>query len=374
MPYPFNEEQILMRDSIREFVKDELMEAAIEADKKQEFPEAMYKRCIELGLVGIMAPEEFGGLGAGPTTQFMVEEEIGRACPTLAVTLDVNYFVIGNLLGIATPEQCAKYIPDLATGKAIGGICSTDPTGSINFAEWPMMAEKVDGGYIVNCTKLFQTTSVHSTMMIVDVMSAEGPIKLIIDSDSPGIERGPSLFEHKLGLHGSETGTMYFKDVFVPDENRLPTKPNPNELLSLLNIAAVCLGAAQECFDRTFAYLMERTKAGKKMITINGVHTEMAKLRTDLELARSIIYRGAKMYENGEDYSVIAAMAKAWVSERACYIIHRCIELHGAVGYSEDTGLTRYLRDVEGLCIAEMSTQIHWAIISAFTGVPDVIL
>jgi alkylation response protein AidB-like acyl-CoA dehydrogenase len=298
----------------------------------------------------------------------MVMEEIGKASPTLGLILDVNLFTLGELMGSATPEQQKKYIPDLACGKKIGGLSSTEAQGSINMAEWNIGAVREGDHYLLNSTKLFQTNSCHASTIVITLLSPEGPVKLIVDMDTPGIETGH--IERKMGLNGSDTGTIVFKNVKVPAENLMPPTPSPYGSVPFLDVAAICLGIAQEAYDRTFAYLSQRTKNHKKMVIVNGVGTELAKMAIEIELARNLIYNGGRMFDEGQPIYLIAPMAKAWVSELAVRTASRCIELNGAVGYCEDTGLCRLLRDAQGLCIAECSTQIQYALIQMGLGIP----
>ena len=206
MSHFYSEDQYLFRDTVREFVNSEVRPAAPEIDRSGKFPAELWKRCGELGLTGIIVPEEYGGLGETVVSELMVMEELGKACPALALILDVNCYTIGNLLDKGNAEQIAAYVPDLAAGKKLGGLSMTEGPGSLNFKEWSISASRKDDGFVVNCTKLFQTNSVQSDVIVATLRTEEGIRNFIVDMDTPGIERG--FVENKMGLAGSDTGTI----------------------------------------------------------------------------------------------------------------------------------------------------------------------
>ncbi|HOP69798.1 MAG: acyl-CoA dehydrogenase family protein [Dethiobacteria bacterium] len=370
MSYFLTEEQELFRKTVREFVDKEVRPRAAEIDETDEFPMDLWKRCAELGLTGISYPEEYGGLGADMVTELMVMEEIGKACPTLALILDVNLYTIGEILGLGTTEQKEKFVPDLASGRRIGGIASTQSQGSSNMAEWGIGAQLEGDHYVVNVTKVFQTNSLHSGTIVLSVMSEEGLIKLIVDkANTPGIETGH--IERKMGLKGSDTGTIVFNNVKVPVENKLESLPfGKYSTVPFMDIGAICLGIAEEAYEKTKNYLLQRTKSFRPLASFNNISIDLAKIAADIELARSLIYTAGRLFDTRGEAGYLPFICKAWTSEMAVRNVSRCIEFYGNVGYSEETGLTRLLRDVQGLCIAEGSTGLLYAVMANMAGLP----
>jgi alkylation response protein AidB-like acyl-CoA dehydrogenase len=159
------------------------------------------------------------------------------------------------------------------------------------------------------------------------------------------------------------------KNVIVPAENELEIKPSRYAACARTDVGAICLGAAQEAFDKTLAYLKERTKNFKPLASYGAVGYQLANMATELELARGLVYTSAKVFDDGGDSAMLSYMAKTWISEMAVRVISRCIELNGAIGVSQDTDFGMLLRDVQCLCVAEGSTNLNWSIIQNLMGI-----
>lgn len=368
----FNEDQLLLRESIRRFMDEEVRPRALEIDKTHDFPMDLYKRCAELELTGITVPTEYGGMGGDMTTELMLMEELGRACPALGLIVDVNYYCMGTLLDKASPEQKQKYLPKMVTGEIIGAISSTEPPGSSNQREWGIGAVRDGDYYIVNTSKIFCTSSRYFGVVVLAVMTPEGPIKLIIDRETPGLSSGH--VEHKMGLHGSDSGTLVLKDVRVPAANAIPYMGGSRSIIPFMDVGAVCLGVAQEAFDKTYAYLSQRSKCGGIITQVGYVGVELAKIATEIELARNMVYSAGRMVEEDKPAQKQAAICKGWISEMAIRTVSRCIELSGNVGYIEETGLSKMLRDVQGLAIAEGSTGLQQMTVQLALGIKPLLL
>lgn len=363
-----NDDQQLIQAAVREFVDREVRPRAAEVDRTHEFPMDLYQKAAELGLTGIIVPEEYEGAGLDMVTEAMVMEEIGRACPALALCLDVNYYTMSEILGYGAEEQKRKYLPDLATGRKIGGLSSTEAPGSSNRSEWPNGAKLEGDFWRVNVTKLLQTNCVRSGVIVMNVKTEEkGSIKLIIEREFEGVQTG--AVENKIGLNGSDTGEINFVDVMVPVENELVVRPSNYYALARTDVAAICLGIAEEAFDKTFEYLTTRTKNFKPLASFGAVGSELSRIATEIELARNTIYASAKVFDEGGDPGIMSYMAKAWTSEMAVRNVARCIELFGGAGVIEDAGLARLLRDAMALCVAEGSTHLTDAIVQDKLGI-----
>lgn len=175
-----NDEQELLRESVVRFVDEEVRPRVKEIESTDEFPMDLWNKAAQLGLTGVNAPIELEGTGQDLVTAVMVMEEIGKASPTLALIMDVNYFAIDQILGCGTPEQIDKFVPELASGRKIGGVSATQPEGAINYAEWPVGAYKEGDSWRINCTKVFQSSSTFSGIVPLFVKTEDGEIIQLI--------------------------------------------------------------------------------------------------------------------------------------------------------------------------------------------------
>lgn len=364
-----NDDQQLMREAVRNFVDEEVRPRVGEIAETAEYPYDLYQRAAELGLTGLNIPEEYGGLGLGLTTEVMMLEEIGRACPTLALALQVNSYCMSEILAYGTEEQKLKWLPDLATGRRIGGISSTEAPGSTNRPEWPVGVVRDGDEYVVNVTKLLQTNVLRSGTIVLNLKGEEGNVKLIVDKENtPGIEAAGVY--HKIGLTGSDTGELTMQDVRVPAENELAA--DGKFVLSggpKILCAAISLGIAEEAFERVLEYLKQRTKDFKPLASFGTVGSELAKMATEIELLNSQVYTAAYLDELGGNTAKEGFMAKAYGSELAVRTVSRCIELFGGVGTMVEMGLGRMWGDAQALCIAECSSTMISSIIQSHLGI-----
>ncbi|MDO4210731.1 MAG: acyl-CoA dehydrogenase family protein [Bacteroidales bacterium] len=364
----FTDEQQILRESVRKFAQTEVAARAVEIDQTDEFPDDLYQRCIELDLLGLPVPVEYGGMGADLKTEAIVMEEIGKVCPALALTLDVHYFAETQILGLGTEEQKRKFLPDMVSGKKLGGVSNTDASGTANMSEWAVGCVREGDFYRVNTSKVFQTSCSKSGIIILTVMAEGGTKKLIVDrEESPGVNAGE--LENKMGLRGSDTGTLNYDDVLVPVANELFDRPMKYSDAPMIDVSAICMGIAEASVDITRKYLQKRSHGGKPIIGINQIPIELAKMLTTIEVMRGFLATAEEDFDNDVPLLTRGYMAKSWCSEEAAMIAHTCIEMCGAVGYSEDTGLTRRLRDAEGFRIAEGATNTMRAITALFNGI-----
>ena len=368
MSYFLTEEQALIQKIARDFAQNECKPRAAEIDKTGDYPMDLWKRAAELGFTGLCIPEEFGGMGADATTEMIVMEELGKQCPTLALNIDAHMYAVASIAKAGTEEQRKKYVIPTAKGVKIAALSSTEPTGCTNYDEWTLTATDKGDHVELNGTKIFSTNAQVADIYVVMANTSDGLIQYIVEKDYPGVET--TYIENKLGLSGSNSGTLTLKKVMVPKENQFVAGALTDVYLPFLDVAAISLGMAEEVFDRTFAYLMQRTRSFKPLATLGSIPEQLAKMSAEIEFARTFIYSAARLYDEGRGEPKLHFMAKAVVCEMAVKIISRCMELHGAVGYSEDAGIARYLRDAQGFLVAEASTAVHWYLVALMMGIP----
>ncbi len=365
------DEQQLILNNVREFVQTEVKPRAPQIDKTAQFPHDLFKRCAELGLTGLAIDEEYGGLGQGVLMEQLVMEEIAKECPVLALILDAHLLSYRLINHFGSKEQKKRFIPPTASGAQITAMASTEATGSTNFAEQQPMGKRDGDGIILNGTKLFTTNSDVAGFYIVQGMVDGEFVNVIVEKGTPGLETG--AIDHKLGMAGSSTGTVRFKNLRVPKENILAEHSDVQDAsfaLCFLNISSISIGLAEGVLEKTKTYLLNRTRNHKPLAGFQVVAHHLAKMQTQIELAKSILERAAKLYDEGRPDVVLTFMTKAFACEMAVDVANLCIQLHGAAGYMEETGIARYLRDAKCNTIGEISTDIHYDYIALRMGLP----
>jgi alkylation response protein AidB-like acyl-CoA dehydrogenase len=300
----------------------------------------------------------------------LMMEEIGKECPALALILDVHFVCFHLMDHFGTEEQKAKYVPRLASGEWIGAVSGTEPQGNTNIPEWQPMGKKDGDDIILNCTKLFCTSS-HVADIILVLGLIDGALQcVLVEKGMKGLETGH--VEHKLGLAGSGTGTVRYNNIRIPKENICLIKPQMSidAATMFLNMSAICLGLSESVFEKTKNYVLNRTRFGKPLAGNQVVAHHLAKMATQIELARSILHRAARLYDEGKPDVTLTFMNKAYVPEMAVHIANQCIQLYGGAGYMEDTGIAKYLRDAVAFQLAEYPTELHYDWIALHMGLP----
>lgn len=364
------EEQQLMIKSLREFVENEVKPAAPEIDKSEEFPMQLWKRMSELGLIGIDAPEEYGGLAQGVLMEQIFMEELAKECPVLALVFDAHLLSFRQILKCGTDEQKKKYLSKLATGEMISASAYNDPAGSTSYLEWAPIGVRDGDDVIINTTKVFITNSHVADVYVVQGF-IDGPAmySIIVDKGTPGLITGQ--IENKMGMNGSYSGTVRFVDVRVPKENILQLVPSTKyDSTMFLNISAISLGLAEGVLERTTNYVKGRIRNGRPLAGHQVVAHHIAKMRAKVELSRSLLYRAAMQYDKGIADLVLTYACKAYVCEMGVDVARQCIQLHGGVGYAEDTGIARFLRDALCNTIGELPTDLHYDYLALTLGLP----
>jgi alkylation response protein AidB-like acyl-CoA dehydrogenase len=363
------EEQQLILNNVKEFVQNEVKPRVVDIDKTGEFPHDLWKRCAEMGLTGLAVSEEYGGLDQGVVMEQLVMEEIAKESPVLALILDAHQLSYRVIQHVGTEEQKKKYLPPLASGEKITALSATEACGSTNFPEYAPMKRDGDD-LILNCTKIF-TTNAHVADYYTVLGLLDGGLQVVIvEKGTPGLETGH--IEHKLGMAGSYSGNVRFNNVRVPKENICIPKPGFDYGFAVcyLNISAISLGLSEGVLEKTKNYVLNRSRLGKPLASFQVVAHHIAKMQTQIELARSILYRAAELYDEGTPNMMLVSMTKVFATEMGVDIANLCIQLHGAIGYGEDTGIARYFRDAKCNTIGETSTDIHYDFIAMYLGMP----
>jgi len=375
MPFELNEEQQMMRDMVRKFANNDVAPRAADYDKNHQFPWENIKQMSELGLMGIPIPEEWGGAGCDFFSYIIAIEEISKACASTGVIMAVHTSVgTFPILLFGTEEQKKKYVPKLAGGEYIGAFALTEPNAGSDPSGLAMTARLEGEQYIVNGNKVFISNAgvadVYVTFVRTEPKSKgyKGISCLLVDKDTPGFSIGK--VEEKMGLHADLTGELIFDDARVPKENLLGVEGEGFQIaMSLLDtgrigIGAQGLGIAQGAYDVALAYAKERVMFGKPIIEHQAIGFMLADMATQIDAARMLVYRAAKLKDKGQPLAKEASMAKMYATDTAVMVTTNAVQILGGYGYCREYSVERMMRDAKITQIYEGTNQIQRLVIS----------
>ncbi|WP_033541382.1 acyl-CoA dehydrogenase [Planococcus sp. CAU13] len=373
MDLHFTDEQIMMRNMVRDFAREEIT-PFIEKMEAGEFPRKIMNKMAELGLMGITAPEKYGGAEMDFTSYITAIHELSKASGVIGVILSVHTSVGTNpILNFGTEEQIAKYVPKLASGEYLGAFCLTEPSAGSDAGSLKTKAVRDGDDYVLNGSKVFITNGGEADTYIVFASTkpeagSRGISAFIVEKDYPGLIIGKD--EKKMGLHGSRTVQLTFDNMRVPAENMLGTENKgfsiamANLNVGRIGIAAQALGIAEAAYEYAVAYAKEREQFGKPIAQQQGVAFKLADMATQVEAAKLLVYNAASLYSEGKDCNKEASMAKLFASKAAMDIAIEAIQVYGGYGYTEDYPVERLFRDAKVTEIYEGTSEIQRIVIS----------
>ncbi len=373
MELKFTEEQLMMRNMVRDFAKTEI-EPFIEQMEQGEFPRDILKKMGELGLMGITVPEQYGGSEMDFTSYVIAINELSKVSAVIGVILSVHTSVGTNpILYFGNEQQKEKYIPKLATGEYLGAFCLTEPSAGSDAGALKTKAVKKDDYYVLNGSKVFITNGGEADVNIVfastdSSLGSRGITAFIVEKDTPGFIVGKD--EQKMGLHGSRTVQLTFEDMKIPVENRLGEEGEgfkiamANLNTGRIGIATQALGIAEAAFEVAVGYAKERVQFGKPIAANQGVGFKLADMGTAVEAARLLVYRAASLREQGLPCGKEASMAKLFASKTAVDVAIEAVQVFGGYGYTEDYPVERYFRDAKITEIYEGTSEIQRIVIA----------
>ncbi|MFC5541766.1 acyl-CoA dehydrogenase [Ureibacillus suwonensis] len=369
----FSEEQLMMRDMVRDFAQKEIA-PFVERMEAGEFPRPVLNKMAELGLMGITVPESYGGSGMDFTSYIIAINELSKVSAVIGVILSVHTSVGTNpILYFGSEEQKQKYVTKLAKGEYLGAFCLTEPSAGSDAASLRTRAEKKGDRYIINGSKIFITNGGEADVYIVFAKTdpskgAKGVTAFIVEKGTPGLIIGKD--EEKMGLHGSRTVEMSFENMEVPEENRLGEEGEGFKIamanldVGRIGIAAQALGIAEAALEAAVQYANERHQFGKPIIANQGVGFKIADMATAVEAARLLVYRAADLRSKGLPCSKEASMAKLFASQTAREVAIEAVQVFGGYGYTKDYPVERYFRDAKITEIYEGTSEIQRIVIS----------
>ncbi|HCY76437.1 MAG TPA: acyl-CoA dehydrogenase [Ignavibacteriales bacterium] len=368
------ENQIIIRDTIRDFAEKNIRPVIMEYDESQKFPIEIMKQLGELGFLGILVPEEYGGAGLGYVEYAVIIEELSKVDPSIGLSVAAHNGLCTNHINrFANEIQKKRYLPDLASGKKIGAWGLTESFSGSDAAGLKSNAVK-DGNYwILNGSKQFTTHgTVGETYVIMAITNKEAGKKgisaFILEKGMDGLIIGKK--ENKLGMRASDTTQLAFENCRVPVENLLGEEGmgfiNSMQILEggRISIAACSVGLAQGCLDASLKYSQERKQFGRQLSDFQATQFKLADMATNIEAARMLTYRAAFMKDAGIPNTKEAAEAKLFASEIAEKASSEAVQIFGGYGFIKEYPVEKFYRDVKLLTIGEGTSEIQRIVIA----------
>lgn len=346
-----------VRDMVQQFAKDEIAPIAEKIDASNEFPRELWPKLGQLGLLGITAAEEYGGSNMGYLDHVIAMEEISRVSASVGLSYGAHSNLCVNQINInGNQNQKSRYLPKLITGEYVGALAMSESGSGSDVVSMKLRADKVDGGFKLNGTKMWITNGPDAEVIIVYAKTnfetgSKGITAFLVESDTPGFATAQKL--DKLGMRGSNTCELVFKDCIVPEENILGAlNSGVKVLMSGLDyervvLAAGPLGIMQACLDLVLPYVGERKQFGQKIGEFQFIQGKLADMYTELNSARAYVYAVAKACDQGNVSREDAAGAILLAAERATQMALQAIQCLGGNGYINEYPAGRLLRDAK---------------------------
>lgn len=373
MDLQFTEEQQMMRDMVRNFAKTEI-EPFIPRMEAGEFPREILKKMGELGLMGITAPQKYGGSEMDFVSYIIAIHELSKVSAVTGVILSVHTSVGTNpIMYFGNDHQKERYLPKMASGEALGAFCLTESSSGSDAGALKTRAVKSGNEYILNGSKMFITNGGEAEVYIVFASTnpsdkTHGISAFIVDKDTPGLIIGKD--EQKMGLHGSRTVELIFENMKIPAENLLGEEGQGFKIamanldVGRIGIAAQALGIAEASLEAATGYAKERVQFGRPIVDQQGVGFKLADMATAVEAARLLVYRAAHLRAEGLPCGKEASMAKLFASKAAVEGSIEAVQVFGGYGYTKDYPVERYFRDAKVTEIYEGTSEIQRIVIS----------
>ena len=374
MNFDLTDEQRMVKQSAREFAEAELAHDAAERDEKALFPRDAVKKMGELGFLGMLTPEQYGGSEMGMFNYILALEEVSRvdasACVIMSVTNSLCQYVI-NTYG--TEDQKEKYLPKLGSGEQLGAYALSEPQSGSDAANMRTFAENKGDHYLLNGTKNWVTNGKSAGVYIVFAVTDrdkghKGISALIVEGDREGFTTGKK--ENKLGIRSSDTCELIFDDCKIPGENLIGEEGNGFKIAmdtldgGRIGIAAQALGIAQSALEKSVNYSKEREQFGRPISKYQAIQFKLAQMGTETEAARLLTYRAAIRREEGRRITREASMAKYYASEVAMRAAEEAVQIHGGYGYIQEYEVERLMRDAKITQIYEGTNEIQRTVIA----------
>jgi alkylation response protein AidB-like acyl-CoA dehydrogenase len=370
----FTDEQIMLRDTVREFAKNEIEPRAAEIDRTMEFPADNLRKMGELGFLGIPFPTAYGGGGLDTVSFVLMMEELARVCGSTTLSVAAHCSLCcAPITMFGNEAQKKRYLPDLLSGKKFGSFCLSEPGSGSDAGGMTTIAKRDGDFYFLNGAKMWVTNGGYADTYVVFAKTnpeagTRGISAFIVEKEFPGIVIGKK--ENKLGLRASDTRQVSFDNCKVPATNLLG-KENEGFKYAMqildggrIGIGAMALGLGQAAFEKAAAYSKERKAFGQQIADFQAIRWYLADMATEIHAARLMVHHAAQLKDEGRPFVKEAAMAKLFASELAMRACNKAIQVFGGYGYLMDYPVERYWRDCKLTEIGEGTSEVQRLVIS----------
>jgi len=373
--FSLSPEQRAIEETAREFARREVDPIVDEIDESQRYPREVMDKAGELGFLGILFPEEYGGAGLGYVEYVLVVTELSRIDPSVGISVAAHNSLCSNhIYKFGSDEQRRRWLTPLASGKKIGAWSLTEPGAGSDAAGTRSRAERVDGGWILNGAKTFTTHGkVGEICVVFAVTDPQGPrhhniSAFVLDQGMDGFRAGKK--ENKLGIRASDTSEVVMENCFVADD-RLLGEVGAGFIQALeildggrISIAALGLGTAIGAYDAALAYAKEREQFGKPIAEFQAIQFALAEMSTRIAAAQALTLAAAAAMDRGQNVSRLASEAKLFAGEAAVFCSERGVQIHGGYGFIKDYRAEKYYRDAKICTIGEGTSEIQRLVIA----------
>jgi len=368
--FQYRDEQLLVRDTVRDFVRTAIAPNAAAWSEAGRFPLDLLPELAAIGLTGLAVPSRWGGAELDTLTIALVMEELGAGDGSVALTLAAhNSLCIGHVLVAATEDQKERWLPPLARGEHLGAWALTEPGSGSDAIAVQSRARRDGDGYVVSGTKQFITSGAIAGFCVV--LAGAGERKL----SAFGIARGttglrPGRTEEKMGLHASDTSQLVLEDCWVPLADRIGAEGEAfDDVKRVLDggrigIAALAIGLGRAALDAAIAYGKERRQFGRAIVEFEMIQWKLARARTELDAARLLVHRAAAERDAGRPFTIAASKAKLYATEAASRAANECLQVLGGYGYLRDYPIERIVRDARLMEIGEGTSEVQRLVIA----------
>ena len=372
--FSLSTEQQILKEMARKFAETELLPGVIDRDEYSKFPEKQIKKMGELGLMGVMVPEKWGGAGFNTISYVNVIEEIAAVELATSTIMSVNNSLVCQvLLDWGNNHQKKKYLIPLAKGEKLGAYSLSEPQSGSDASNMHTFAEKNGNKYIINGTKNWVTSGENSDIVICFFLTDKGSGSkgiscFVVEKGIPGLTIGKK--EDKLGIRASDTCELYFDNCKIPETNLIGKQGQGFSIAmsaltgGRIGIAAQAVGLARAAMQKAVLYSNDRKQFGKKIAEFGALKEKLADMATNLEAARLLVWKAAYLKDQGMDHKKESSMAKLFSSKVAMDATSDCVQIHGGYGYMQEYGVERLMRDAKITEIYEGTSEIQRLVIS----------
>ncbi|MFZ0596862.1 MAG: acyl-CoA dehydrogenase family protein [Flavobacterium sp.] len=374
MNFDYNETQSMIAQSIKDFAEKNIRPNIMEWDEAQIFPVDLFKKLGEMGFMGVLVPEEYGGSGLGYHEYITVVEEISKVDPSIGLSVAAhNSLCTNHILTFGNEEQKKKWLPKLATAEHIGAWGLTEHNTGSDAGGMNTTAVKDGNDWIVNGAKNFITHAISGDVAVVIVRTGEkgdskGMTAFVFEKGMKGFSSGKK--ENKLGMRASETAELVFDNCRVPDANRLgEVGQGFVQAMKILDggrisIGALSLGIAKGAYEAALKYSKERHQFGQPISSFQGISFKLADMATEIEASELLLHKAAFLKQQHKPVTTLGAMAKMYASEVCVKVANEAVQIHGGYGYTKDYPVEKFYRDSKLCTIGEGTTEIQKLVIS----------